>query len=87
MFLVLSHIFLSTYFERDGQVADCRAAQVIRYCFEQCVGSAGAEPCHCVAAGVVTVRTESATSKIFLPNYDPILLAWVHKTQDDYRVK
>ena len=65
LFLVLSHIFLSTYFERDGQVADCMAAQVIRYCFEQCVGSAGAEPCHCVAAGVVTVRTESATSKIF----------------------
>ena len=53
---VLSHLLLGTYFERDGQVADCGAVQVVRYCFERCRGSAGAEPCNNVAAGVVTVH-------------------------------
>ena len=56
LFLVLSHIFLSTYFERDGQGVDCRAAQVVHYRFERCRFSSGAELCHCWAAGVVTVH-------------------------------
>ena len=56
LFLALSHLLLGTYFERDGQGVDCGAAQVEHYRFERCRFSSGAEPCHCVAAGIVTVH-------------------------------
>ena len=58
LFLALSHLLLGTYFETDGQTADCGAAQVVRYCFGRRTGSggAGATPRHRAASGVVTVH-------------------------------
>jgi hypothetical protein len=42
LFLALSHLLLGTYFETDGQAADCGAAQVVRYFFGRRSGSRGA---------------------------------------------
>ena len=56
LFLALSHLLLGTYFETDGQTADCGTAQVVRYCFGWRTGSGGAMPRHRAASGVVTVH-------------------------------